>query len=351
MKKRLLALTLAGALLLSGCSGLKTRQPDEDALPELEYTRPENEKIENRESQKTLKSQGTLSDGSDYILYANNELEISGDVLTSKLKSEKPLTEALKDVTVLTLNVKEIGEETCGDLSMIQSVNLGPDVTSIGDSAFSKCSALGTIQFGVFDGMGGENYGEQASFTAASEMQALTGKPKLFYQSGGKYLGNLALALNDAVFRRAQELMTSRMGTTMAALYFSGNRVYVCNVGDSRVYRLRDHVFAQLSQDHVSKRVPAPGRKAPLTQHLGMNPEDVRIEPFVIKDSMQSGDIYLMCSDGLTDMVDNLALSDILSRSENPEQCALNLLQAALDGGGKDNITIIVCRIQETSLR
>lgn len=134
-------------MLLSGCSGLKTRQPDEDALPELEYTRPENEKIENRESQKTLKSQGTLSDDSDYILYANNELEISGDVLTSKLKSEKPLTEALKDVTVLTLNVKEIGEETCGDLSMIQSVNLGPDVTSIGDSAFSKCSALGTIQF------------------------------------------------------------------------------------------------------------------------------------------------------------------------------------------------------------
>lgn len=76
------------------------------------------------------------------------------------------------------------------------------------------------VCLGVFDGMGGENYGEQASFTAASEMQALTGKPKLFYQSGGKYLGNLALALNDAVFRRAQELMTSRMGTTMAALYF-----------------------------------------------------------------------------------------------------------------------------------
>ena len=67
------------------------------------------------------------------------------------------------------------------------------------------------VCLGVFDGMGGENYGEQASFTAASEMQALTGKPKLFYQSGGKYLGNLALALNDAVFRRAQELMTSRM--------------------------------------------------------------------------------------------------------------------------------------------
>ena len=62
------------------------------------------------------------------------------------------------------------------------------------------------VCLGVFDGMGGENSGEQASFTAASEMQALTGKPKLFYQSGGKYLGNLALALNDAVFRRAQEL-------------------------------------------------------------------------------------------------------------------------------------------------
>lgn len=85
-----------------------------------------------------------------------------------------------------------------------------------------------------------------------------------------------------------------------------------------------------------------------MQQHgIQITPEELQ----EIMTKMQSGDIYLMCSDGLTDMVDNLALSDILSRSENPEQCALNLLQAALDGGGKDNITIIVCRIQETSLR
>lgn len=147
MKKRLLALALTGALLLSGCAGLKTRQPEDGDLPPLEYTRPENEKIENRESQKTLKSQGKLSDGLDYILYANNELEISGGTLTSRLKSEKPLAEALKDVTVLTLNVEEIGEAACGDLTVIQTVNLGPKVRSIGDSAFSKCTALGTIQF------------------------------------------------------------------------------------------------------------------------------------------------------------------------------------------------------------
>ena len=137
---------------------------------------------------------------------------------------------------------------------------------------------------GVFDGMGGENYGEQASFAAAQALQAQAKKQKQFYQSGGKYLEGLTQELNSAVFQRAQELMTSRMGTTMALLFFSGSHVYACNVGDSRIYRLRQRVFAQLSQDHVSDWAPAPGRKAPLTQHLGMDPEEVRIEPYIVKD-------------------------------------------------------------------
>ena len=147
MKRRLLALLLVAATLLPGCGGLKTRQPEENALPQLEYTRPESERVERRESQKSLKSQGRLSDGSEYILYANNELEISGGVLTSRLKTEKSLTEALKDVTVLTLNVREIGEAACGDLTGIQTVNFGTELRSIGDSAFSKCTALGMITF------------------------------------------------------------------------------------------------------------------------------------------------------------------------------------------------------------
>ena len=66
------------------------------------------------------------------------------------------------------------------------------------------------ICFGVFDGMGGESYGEQASFAAASEMQNQLEKPKRFYQTGGKYLNNLAQALNGAVFRRGQEPLASR---------------------------------------------------------------------------------------------------------------------------------------------
>lgn len=207
------------------------------------------------------------------------------------------------------------------------------------------------ICFGVFDGMGGESYGEQASFAAASEMQNQLGKPKRFYQAGGKYLNNLTQALNSAVFRRGQELLASRMGTTMALLYLSGSHAYACNVGDSRIYRLRDHIFAQLSQDHVSARPSVSGGKAPLTQHLGMNPEEVQLEPYIIKDDLRKGDVYLLCSDGLTDMVDNLMLSDTLSKQTNAEACAQALLNAALDGGGRDNITAIICRIQETPLR
>lgn len=202
----------------------------------------------------------------------------------------------------------------------------------------------------VFDGMGGENYGEQASFAAAQALQAQAGKQKQFYQSGGKYLEGLTQALNSAVFHRAQELMTSRMGTTMALLFFSGNHVYACNVGDSRIYRLRQCVFAQLSQDHVSDWGPAPGRKAPLTQHLGMDPEEVRIEPYIVKDVLQDGDVFLLCSDGLTDMVDNLTISQILTQMDTPEQGAQDLLKAALDGGGKDNITAIVCRVRAATV-
>lgn len=220
--------------------------------------------------------------------------------------------------------------------------------TGTHDPLLMEKQLLEDTLLGVFDGMGGENYGEQASFAAAVELQKLLGKQKQFYQSGGRYLNDLTDALNEAVFRRAQELMTSRMGTTMAVLYFSGSHVYACNVGDSRIYRLRDSVFAQLSRDHVSDRTITPGRKAPLTQHLGMNPEEVRIEPYIVKDSLQDGDVYLLCSDGLTDMVDNLMLADLLREEKEPEACTEKLLSAALDGGGKDNITAIVCRLSES---
>lgn len=197
----------------------------------------------------------------------------------------------------------------------------------------------------VFDGMGGENFGEIASFSAARTLQQSQRKLTDFFIPERKYLTQLSAELNDAVVAAKRELDTDRMGTTMVALYFTPRYAYVCNIGDSRAYRLRDNEFLQLSEDHVQKQAENARRKAPLTQHLGIDPEDLQIEPYIAKGELRSGDQYLLCSDGLTDMLTNFEITDIMLGSQDPESCVQNLIEAALERGGRDNITAIVCNI------
>lgn len=197
----------------------------------------------------------------------------------------------------------------------------------------------------VFDGMGGENFGEYASFAAADRMQYMTRKLKDYFIPERKFLNRMCLTINEAVVAKQQEYCTDRMGSTMVALYFSHGYVYVCNLGDSRAYRLRNGEFLQLSEDHVEKREGQQRKKAPLTQHLGIDPENFLIEPNIAKGELERGDQYLLCSDGLTDMLSNLEIDEILCDSPSAEECAQKLVDAALEKGGRDNVTVIVCRI------
>lgn len=197
----------------------------------------------------------------------------------------------------------------------------------------------------VFDGMGGENFGEYASFAAADCMQYMTRKLKDYFIPERKFLNRMCLTINEAVVAKQQEYCTDRMGSTMVALYFSHGYVYVCNLGDSRAYRLRNGEFLQLSEDHVEKREGQQRKKAPLTQHLGIDPENFLIEPYIAKGELERGDQYLLCSDGLTDMLSNLEIDEILCDSPSAEECAQKLVDAALEKGGRDNVTVIVCRI------
>lgn len=197
----------------------------------------------------------------------------------------------------------------------------------------------------VFDGMGGENFGEYASYAAARELQQIERKLADYLIPEKKYLNRIASQLNDAVVATAKELGTNRMGSTMVALYFTSRYAYVCNIGDSRAYRLRAGEFLQISQDHIESRPGREGKKAPLSQHLGIDPEDMLIEPYIAKGELQRGDWYLLCSDGLTDMLTNFEIADIMLKNEEAESCVSALVQAALEHGGRDNITVIVCRI------
>ena len=197
----------------------------------------------------------------------------------------------------------------------------------------------------VFDGMGGENFGELAAYAAARQMQSTQRSLADFFIPEKKYLQRLTVQLHEAVLAEMEKMQTEHMGTTMVALYFSGRYVSVCNVGDSRAYRLRDGEFLQLSQDHVEKRPGREHTKAPLTQHLGFGGGEIELEPYIAKGEVKAGDMYLLCSDGLSDMLTNFEISDIMLTSPDPESCVKALIRAACEHGGRDNITAIVCKL------
>lgn len=196
--------------------------------------------------------------------------------------------------------------------------------------------------FGVFDGMGGEEQGEMASFLAAEAAR--------LHRPGGNLtagLEKLCLSANGAICAWAAENSVRSTGSTAALLLFDSRRVHLCNIGDSRIFRLRNSRLEQLSEDHLS---PAPfGMKRPLYQSLGIPPEELRIEPYLAKFPLAPSDRFLLCSDGLTDMVDNDRIAAELSCGDSRET-VMALMKLALEAGGKDNITVIVCSVEKAPL-
>ena len=194
--------------------------------------------------------------------------------------------------------------------------------------------------------IGGESYGEVASFTAVACMkEAVRGFGDVIIPESKRLL-ELCGRMNDAVVKKQQELLTEHMGSTMVALLFNESYVYSCNLGDSRAYRLRSGEFLLLTEDHVERRRGSSTKKAPLTQHLGISPEELQLEPYIAKGRLEDGDKYLLCSDGLTDMLSNLEIAEIMTRFSDPEQCVIALIEAAMEKGGRDNATAVVCVVR-----
>ena len=131
-------------------------------------------------------------------------------------------------------------------------------------------------------------------------------------------------------------------GTTAAMLLLTANGVSACNIGDSKIFRLSAGSLYQISEDHLS--IAPYGEKAPLSQYLGIPPEELTICPYYAELPYADQDKYLLCSDGLTDMVPPEDIARILAKFP-AEQAAQILLQNALDNGGKDNVTLIVLEI------
>lgn len=201
-----------------------------------------------------------------------------------------------------------------------------------------KASCDRPILLGVFDGLGGEERGEIASLIAAKcASQIVIGDDPLTDLNGYCKTANIKIC------DYAAENGILEMGTTAALLAFAGTEIVLCNIGDSKIFLFAGGELEQISKDHLS--IAPFGRKPPLSQNLGIRPSELMIEPYVAKGRYNDGDIYLICSDGLTDMIFRDEIINILKHTPF-DKCVTALQEKALENGGKDNITIILCRVE-----
>lgn len=192
--------------------------------------------------------------------------------------------------------------------------------------------------FGIFDGMGGEECGEIAAYIASKIASTI--------EIGKEVTADLSQFCHKAnaeICDYATLHEVSAMGTTAAMLVFAEKEVVLCNIGDSKIFRLCDGALEQISKDHVT--VSAFGVKPPLSQNLGIPPNELIIAPYLARGAYNDDDVYLICSDGLTDMVSVEEIAEMLT-SKPIEEAITLLLDKALANGGKDNTTIILCKIE-----
>jgi serine/threonine protein phosphatase PrpC len=207
--------------------------------------------------------------------------------------------------------------------------------------------------FAIADGMGGARAGEVASALAAGALEDSN------HGSGVRYLSGLIQEANRRVHERAStDASTSGMGTTMTvALVERNGSLTIGHVGDSRAYRLRGEQLEQLTDDHslvgelVRRGELSPEaaevhpQRSVITRALGTD-ADVDVDTFSVE--TQAGDVYLICSDGLSDMVDSETIERIVRDGrEDLDGIARALVQAANRAGGEDNITTILFELVE----
>ncbi len=210
--------------------------------------------------------------------------------------------------------------------------------------------------FIVADGMGGHAAGEVASQMAvdfiASELADLNDLADPL--AGTRFSDTLKKANREVFQRTMKEVDKTGMGSTASALLLSDTRFLIAHVGDSRIYLVRDGGMTQLTKDHslVQEQVDAGLITAAQARHhpqsnvitccIGMSSE---IEPDIINGETRVGDVFLLASDGLTGMVEDKRLQQLLLSRANPERIVNAMIADANNNGGIDNITAIVVKV------
>lgn len=221
----------------------------------------------------------------------------------------------------------------------------------------------------VADGMGGYQAGEVASEIAVKtimeQLKSIKTQPRLMryanhrYHSATVLLEQAIIKANQVIYDTAAEKTCYLgMGTTVVAVLFHDDFMSIAHVGDSRLYRLRGTKFCQLTKDHSVRQelidcgfyTPEQARHSHnrnlVTRALGVG-QEVSVE--IQESNLLAQDIYLLCSDGLNDMLDDSEMQDIINNANTLEQAGQNLIDAANNKGGKDNISLILVRLLQVT--
>jgi protein phosphatase len=208
------------------------------------------------------------------------------------------------------------------------------------------------------DGMGGQAYGEVASSTVIAAVAHLDEDVP-----GSELLDMLAATVEDANEQLRQMIeedsQLDTMGTTLTVLYFAGHRLGVLHIGDSRGYLLRDRELTQITRDHTFVQSLVDEGRITAEQAIhhphrslimrALDGRSGRVEPDLSVREVRAGDRYLVCSDGLSDVVSHETIERTLLEARGPEEAADNLIDLALRAGGPDNITCLVAEVVETN--
>lgn len=207
------------------------------------------------------------------------------------------------------------------------------------------------------DGMGGENAGDVASEMALYQVGVAWEKTEAMTSDNiAKWFNETVEAADRRVYNVSMQYDDlSRMGTTIVGMALLDDQGVIAHVGDSRCYRLRHHEFEQLTKDHTyvqglldegvltPEQAETHNERHKLSQAIGVDEYlDVAIDQTVL----EAGDRYLLCSDGLTDMLTDAQIQDILVVATSVDEAAKQLIQQANDAGGRDNVTVVVIKIE-----
>lgn len=208
----------------------------------------------------------------------------------------------------------------------------------------------------VCDGMGGGNYGKEAALLAIQQLQ-LFGHKLEQYRVTKEMVNHMVCSLNDRISEAFHK--ESKAGTTIALLYL-GEKIIAANVGDTRIYRYQNNRLRQISQDHnqaqdlknlLDKGITLGNNRARshiLTQYLGMSKKEILIEPYIKQMDYEDSMIFMICSDGLYEVLEEEEMEDILHRKlkKNLKSATNALVKQALKYKGKDNITSMLIKVE-----